>query len=99
MKKVTINGKEYGIAYNLRSLFIYEEMAKHPFTGAKSMDNYMLLYGMLQANNTEFNMSFDELIDACDEDMSIFQTYVEVLDEYGKRVSAFVDSKKKAMTQ
>lgn len=99
MKKVTINGKEYGIAYNLRSLFIYEEIAGHPFTGAKSFDLYMLLYAMLQANNKDFSLTFDELIDACDADMGIFQTYMTVMEEYGKRMEAFVDNKKKAVTQ
>lgn len=99
MKKVTINGKEYGLAYNLRSLFIYEEIAGHPFTGAKTIDLYTLLYAMLQANNKDFSLSFEELIDACDADMGIFQTYLSVMDEYGKRMAAFVDDKKKAVTQ
>lgn len=99
MKKVTINGKEYSIAYNLRSLFIYEEIAGHPFTGDKTIDVYMLLYSMLQANNKDFCLSFDELIDACDEDMDIFQTYLKVMEEYSKRMEAFVDDKKKAVTR
>lgn len=99
MKKVMINGKEYGIAYNLRSLFIYEEIAGHPFTGAKTIDLYTLLYAMLQANNKDFSLSFEELIDACDADMNIFQTYLTVMEEYGKRMEAFVDNKKKAVTQ
>ena len=99
MKKVTINGKEYGIAYNLRSLIIYEEIAGHPFTGAKSIDLYTLLYAMLQANNKDFSLTFDELIDACDADMGIFQTYMTVMVVYGKRMEAFVDNKKKAVTQ
>ena len=99
MKTVVINGKEYGIAYNLRSLFIYEEIAGHPFTGAKSIDVYTLLYAMLQANNKDFSLSFEELIDACDADMGIFQAYLSVMDEYGKRMAAFVDDKKKAVTQ
>lgn len=99
MKKVTINGKEYSIAYNLRSLFIYEEIAGHPFTGDKTIDVYMLLYSMLQANNKDFCLSFDELIDACDVDVNIFQTYLSVMEEYGKRMEAFVDDKKKAVTR
>ena len=99
MKTVVINGTEYGIAYNLRSLFIYEEIAGHPFTGAKSFDLYMLLYAMLQANNKDFSLTFDELIDACDADMNLYQTFVEVMEEHWKRVSSFVENKKKAVTQ
>lgn len=99
MRTVTINGMEWKLAYNLRSLFIYEETAGHPYTGAKTMDNYILMYAMLQANNEEFSMTADEFIDACDEDMSIFQVFVEVMEDYTKRVSAYVDNKKKAVTQ
>lgn len=96
MKTVTINGKEWKLAYNLRSLFIYEQIAGHPYTGEKTMDNYLLLYAMLQANNESFSMTADEFIDACDEDMGIFQVFVEVMEDYTKKVSAYVENKKKA---
>lgn len=96
MRTVTINGKEWKLAYNLRSLFIYEQIAGHPYTGEKTMDNYLLLYAMLQANNESFSMTADEFIDACDEDMGIFQVFVEVMEDYTKKVSAYVENKKKA---
>lgn len=99
MRTVTINGTECKLAYNLRSLFIYEEIAGHPYKGDKTIDNYMLMYAMLQANNKDFSLSFEDLIDACDEDMGIFQVFVEVVEAYSKRMSAFVENKKKAMTQ
>lgn len=99
MKAVTINGIVYKLAYNLRTLFTYEEISGHPYKGEKTMDTYVLFFSMLMANNPEFSMTFDEFIDACDNDMSLYQTFVEVVEEYGKRVSAFVDNKKKAMTQ
>lgn len=99
MKKVSINGTEYKVAYNLRSLFIYEEIAGHPYKGDKTIDCYMLLFSMLQANNKEFSMTFDEFIDACDKDLNIFQAFVEVMEEEGKRVSAYMEHKKKAVTQ
>lgn len=99
MKTVIIGGVEYKLAYNLRSLFTYEEIAGRPYKGEKTMDTYVLFFSMLMANNPEFSMTFDEFIDACDNDMSLYQTFVEVVEEYGKRVSAFVDNKKKAMTQ
>ena len=98
MKTVVINGKEWKLAYNLRSLFVFEEIAGHPYKGEKTMENYLLLFSMLQANNDEFVMTFDELIDACDEDMNIFGEFVAVLDDYAKRMSAYAESKKKAMT-
>lgn len=97
MRKVMIRGKEYKLAYNLRTLFTYEEIAGHPYKGEKTIDVYLLFFSMLMANNPEFSMAFDEFIEACDEDMNLYKSFVEVVEEHGKRVSAFVDNKKKAM--
>ena len=98
MRTVTIGGVEYKLAYNLRSLFIYEEIAGHPYKGEKTIDSYILLFSMLQANNEDFSMTFDEFINACDEDMGIFQAFALVLEDYSKRFS-YVENKKKAVTQ
>lgn len=95
MRTVTIGEKTYKIVYNLRSLFTYEEIAGHPYDGKKIVDGYMLLYAMLIANNEDFAMEFGELIDACDNDLNIFSTFCEVMEESAKRMSAFADSKKK----
>lgn len=99
MRTVTIGGVEYKLAYNLRSLFIYEEIAGHPYKGEKTIDSYVLLFSMLQANNEGFSLTFDEFIDACDEDMNIFQEFALVLEDYSKRMSSYVENKKKAVTQ
>lgn len=99
MKTVTIGGMVCKLAYNLRTLFTYEEIAGHPYKGEKSIDTYLLFYSMVMANNAEFSMSFDEFIDACDADMSLYQAFVGVVEEHGKRVSALLDDKKKAVTQ
>lgn len=99
MRTVTIRGNEYKLVYNLRGLFTYEELTGHPFKGERTSDAYTLMYAMLLANNKEFAMEFEELIDACDEDMGIYQTFAEVMKDEEKRVSAFLENKKKAMTQ
>lgn len=99
MRTIAIDGVDYKLAYNLRSLFTYEEIAGHPYKGEKAIDNYTFLYSMLLANNEGFSMTFDEFLNACDEDLNIFQTFVDVVEEHSKRVSAFVENKKKAVTQ
>ena len=98
MREITINGNVYKLAYNLKGLFTYEEMAGHPYKGEKTIDTYLLLYAMLIANNQGFAMEFDALIEACDKDMDIYHTFVEVLNDEAKRVSAYQD-KKKVMKQ
>lgn len=97
MRKIIIKEKEYKLAYNLRSLFVYEEMSGKPYTGSRSIENYLLMYAMLQANNDEFSLSFDEFIEACDNDMSLFSEFVEVMNEQAKRTEAFLENKKKAV--
>ena len=99
MRTVTIGGKVWKCVYNLKGLFVYEEMAGHPYKGEKTIDTYMLLYAMLIANTEGFAMEFDELIEACDGDMNIYQTFVEVMNDEAKRVNAFQENKKKAMMQ
>ena len=96
MKTVVIQEQTYTLAYNLRSLFIYEEIAGKPYTGEKTVENYMLMYAMLLANNESFALSFDEFIAECDADMGLYQCFVDILVEQGKRASAFLNNKKKA---
>ena len=98
MRTVEIKGNVYKLVYNLKGLFTYEEMAGHPYKGKKTVETYLLMYAMLIANNEDFAMEFDALIEACDEDMNIYQTFVEVMSDEAKRISAFQENKKKAMT-
>lgn len=99
MKTVVLQGIELKLEYNLRSLFIYEEIAGKPYTGEKTVENYMLMYAMLLANNEAFSLSFDEFINECDADLGLYQVFVEVLTEQGKRASAFLNNKKKVQDQ
>lgn len=99
MNTVVLQGIELKLAYNLRSLFIYEEIAGKPYTGEKTVENYMLMYAMLLANNEAFSLSFDEFINECDADLGLYQVFVEVLTEQGKRASAFLSNKKKVQDQ
>lgn len=96
MRKITICDKEYVLAYNLKGLFTYEEIAGKPYTGEKTIDTYLLLYAFLLANNDDFSMSFDELIAACDDDMNIYSTFFELISDEAKRIAAFQANKKKA---
>lgn len=99
MREVSIDSIVYKLAYNLKSMFTFEEIAGRPYKGDKTIDTYLLLYSMLIANNEQFSMEFDEFISKCDEDLNIYQTFMEVMEAESKRVSAFAESKKKAMMQ
>lgn len=94
MMKVRIADKEYSMVYNLKTLFTYETIAGKPYEGKLTIETYTLAYSMLLANNDDFSYSFDEFIAFCDDDPSIYDTLIEVLNAYAKRMSAFASKKK-----
>lgn len=75
MKKITINGTEYALKNILRNFFVYEEIKGEPFTFGKLVDEYLLFYCTLLANNEAFSMSFADFIDVCDADPTLFVEY------------------------
>ena len=99
MKKVIINGKEYSVKYSLKCLFKYEQLFGHPYTGETSEENYQLLHATLFACNDDYSMTFDDLIDACDNDPGIYIDYMDVMSEAGKRLSQYFDKKKEEMNR
>ena len=96
---VTIGNKDYELHYTLRGFFVYEEITEKPFSYDKSINAYILMYSMLQACNKELAMNFDEFIDYCDKDITLFRTFTDMLAEQAKRDSDMVqpssDDKKK----
>ena len=82
--KVTINEQEYTVKYGLKTLFKYEELEGHPFEYKKMEDSYKLLYAALLAHNPDYNQSYDEFLDSCDEDAEIFGEFVKLTEKSAK---------------
>lgn len=101
MKKITINKDEYIIKNVLRNFFVYEEIKGQPFTFGKLVDEYLLFYSTLIANNETFSMQFSDFIDVCDANPRLFAEYkafvVEELEKQAQSANAATDkfSKKK----
>lgn len=77
MKKITINKIEYTLKNVLRNFFVYEEIKGVPFAFGKLVDEYLLFYSTLIANNETFSMPFSDFIDLCDTDPKLFAEYKE----------------------
>lgn len=77
MKKITINGIEYTLKNVLRNFFVYEEIKGAPFAFGKLIDEYLLFYCTIIANNETFSMPFSDFIDMCDTDPKLFAEYKE----------------------
>lgn len=100
--KISINNNDYILKYTLRALFIFERIAETQFTGTKLMDYYLLFYCILLANNDTFNMTFDELIEVCDNEPSLFKEFMiflnkefEIQNQLVNHTTEPIDSKKK----
>lgn len=77
MKTISIQNREYLLKYTLRAFFIFENLTGYSFQFGKVLDEYLLFYSMLLANNETFTMPFDEFINLCDESPAMFNEFKE----------------------
>lgn len=78
MRTISIQNKKYILKYTLRAFFIFENMTGYPFKFGKVLDEYILFYSTLLANNEAFATPFDEFINLCDESPLLFIEFKEV---------------------
>ena len=83
--QVIISGSTYNLKYGLKALFFYEELEGKPFEFTKMEDSYKLLHASLLAYNPNYSMTFDDLLEACDEDPEIFESFVRLTEESARR--------------
>lgn len=55
--------------------FLFENIAGKPFSFGKLLDEYLLFYACLMANNEGFALQFDEFINLCDADPQLFNEF------------------------
>lgn len=95
-----IKGVDYKLYWSLGGFFVYEEIAGEPFQAGRTVSMYMLFYAFLiycnRKEEIKFNMEFDEFVDACSEDPSLFQQFVSMMTEHGKIEKIGEEDKKKA---
>lgn len=84
MKTIKINEKEYKIKYTIRALFIFEQIAGKPFAIDSLLDNYIFFYAILLANNPDEMMTWDDFINALDENPEIFAKIADAVNDLGK---------------
>ena len=85
MNTILINGKEYPIKYGIRSMLIQEQITQKPFSLDNMNEQLVFLYACLLAANNELTMSYEEFLDAIDEDMTIIIRFGEFLAEQQKK--------------
>ena len=85
MNTILINGKEYPIRYGIRSMLIQEQITQKPFSLDNMNEQLVFLYSCLLAADNELTMSYEEFLDAIDEDMSIIIRFGQYLAEQQKK--------------
>ena len=101
MKTISLNGKDFSLKYTLRAFFVFESISGYPFQFGKMLDEFLLFYSFLLASKQElFKMKFEEFIELCENDLTLFEQFKEfILDEIKLRSqSAGNDVKKKKVT-
>ena len=101
MKTISLNGKEFILKYTLRAFFVFESISGYPFQFGKMLDEFLLFYSFLLAANQEsFKIEFEEFIELCENDLTLFGQFKEfILDEIKLRSQmAGNDVKKKKVT-
>lgn len=76
---IKIKGDSLVMKYTLRMYFVYESFANQAFAFGKLINEYLLFYSCLAANNDNFSMRFDDFIDLCDADPVLFSRFKEFL--------------------
>ena len=86
---VKIQGKEYEVKVSLRTLFLYEKLSgNNGFETRTTEDNFMLLYAAIVANNKGCELTYDDFIDACDEDPTIIERLSSIMEDNAGKIAS-----------
>lgn len=90
--KITINNNDYKVKYTIRALFIFEQITGKSFEIKSILDNYVFFYSMILANNEENVISWDDFIDAVDNDPKLILQLNNIINEYQTKDNLFDSS-------
>lgn len=85
MNTILINNQEYPIKYGIRAMLISEQITQKPFSLENMNEQLVFLYACLLAADNELSMSYEEFLDAVDEDMSIIIRFGQYIAEQQKK--------------
>ena len=71
MNTIEINGKNYKFKQSYRAIMLWEEISKRPFEITNTTDNLLYYYCVLLGNNREDCITFDEFLDALDDNPTL----------------------------
>lgn len=91
--EITIKEKQYKVKYTLRALFIYEQITGKIFKLESITDEYVFFYCLLAANNPEIELSFNDFIDAMDENVNLIIQFSDFMKAELEKQNMFITNK------
>lgn len=86
MNKIKIKNKEYKVRYTFRALMLFEQITSKMFSIDNLTDQITFFFCLLLANNPDDKLTYEEFIDALDDDSTILNQFQKFLaDEAEKR--------------
>lgn len=82
--KIKIKDKEVELKYSIRSLMLFENIMNKTFSIENTQDSIVFFYCVLIASDKTLKMTFDEFIDAIDEEPEIINAFAEWLSTSNK---------------
>ena len=87
--KVKIKDTEFEVKYTLRAMMMWEAITGKRFEIVTITDQWVFYYALLLASNPETNITFEDFIEACDDDPGIFIQFSEFINVESKKRNIF----------
>lgn len=68
---VNIKGREITLRFSFRAYMFFEDITGHSFTGSTMAETVTFLYCIILASTDEYDVKFDDFMDAIDDDPNI----------------------------
>lgn len=85
--------KDYVVRYNLRSMFVFEQITEKAFEVKTMMDEYILLYSCIVSVKDNPSLDFEEFIDYCSDHPEVLTEFSEYMQREAEKRQT--ESKKK----
>ena len=89
--EIIIKDKKIELRYTVRAMFIFEKLANKAFSPTTLTELYLFFYSVILANDSSVDLTFDEFIEICDNDFSLFEQFNNWLNKEFSKQNQFVD--------
>ena len=93
--KLSIKNTDIELIYTFRALFIYEKLTGKTFNPQNTTDLMIFFYSLILAASPNIQLTFDELVDICDNNINLFLQFQSWLSSEFSKQGQFRDTEDK----